>query len=154
LLRGDAPDLAAECRACDAVLAQAGGLDLAILGLGANGHIAFNEPGSPWDAPTWVAELTPETRAATGAERAAMLPDRGITLGIAALKAARRVLLLVAGPAKRRALAALRAGVATPRWPVTSLLGHPGLTVLVSPELAGAPTAEIDNPPQASTVHG
>lgn len=138
LLRGDAPDLGAECRACDDALAACGGIDLAILGLGANGHIAFNEPGAPWDGTTWVADLTAETRAATGGELSTVLPARGITLGLATLSQARRILLLAAGLPKARALAALRTGVPTREWPVTRLLGHPGLTVLVSPELAAS----------------
>ncbi|MBS0373732.1 MAG: glucosamine-6-phosphate deaminase [Proteobacteria bacterium] len=139
-LRGDAPDLAAECRDYDAALAAAGGIDLAILGLGANGHVAFNEPGTPWETRTHVAALTPETLRAqdrtTLGGRA--LPDRGLTMGIATLRAARAVLLLVAGTAKRDALAALTRGRPDPRWPVTSLLGHPDLTVLAAADLSAA----------------
>ena len=130
LLRGDAAALDLECRSFDAAIAAAGGLDLAILGLGANGHIAFNEPGVAWDLATHVARLTPETRAAGGTNGASTVPDRGITMGIATLREARAVLLLVAGHTKRAALAALQAGRATRDWPVTSLLDHPQVVVI------------------------
>jgi glucosamine-6-phosphate deaminase len=132
LLRGDAADLGAECRDFDAAIAAAGGLDLAILGLGANGHIAFNEPGSAWQHATHVAKLTPETRHAGGTTVGRALPELGLTLGIATLRAARAVLLLIAGRSKRAALAALEAGIATRDWPVTCLLDHPRVTVLCS----------------------
>jgi glucosamine-6-phosphate deaminase len=131
LLRGDAADLAAECRDYDAAIARAGGIDLAVLGLGANGHIAFNEPGTDWRTTTHVVALSGETRAAqqrlSGA--GACIPERGLTVGIATLCAAREVLLLVAGSSKREALTALMCGPPDPRWPVTSLVGHPRLMV-------------------------
>ncbi len=66
LLRGDAPDAEAECLAYDAAIAAAGGLDLAILGLGRNGHVAFNEPGDDWSLETHRVRLTESTRAAQG----------------------------------------------------------------------------------------
>ena len=134
-LRGDAPDLAAECRDYDAALAAAGGLDVAILGLGANGHIAFNEPGSAWDTHTRVVRLSPQTRMAGAADGAPALPEFGLTMGIATLRAARAVLLLVTGQSKRAALAALRAGTPSRAWPATSLLDHPRLTVICAAEL-------------------
>jgi glucosamine-6-phosphate deaminase len=59
LLQGDAGDLAAECRVYDGALKAAGGLDLALLGPGTNGHIAFNEPGDDWNAATHVVTLAP-----------------------------------------------------------------------------------------------
>ena len=63
LLRGDAPDPQAECDDYERAIAQLGGIDLCVLGLGENGHIAFNEPGSAWDTRTRVVELAASTRA-------------------------------------------------------------------------------------------
>jgi glucosamine-6-phosphate deaminase len=120
LLRGDAEDPIAECRATDAAIAAAGGVELAILGLGANGHIAFNEPGTDWHATTHLAALSAATRTTNASADGAPPPPMGITLGIATLRAARQVLLLVDGASKRG---------------VTALLGHPRMTVLVGPEL-------------------
>lgn len=136
LLRGDALDLPAECRDYDDAVARAGGIDLAILGLGANGHIAFNEPGSAWDRTTHVVELTVETRAANSpfAGQGA-IPRYGVTMGIATLREARAILLLVAGASKRNALEALRRGDPDLGWPVTSLVDHPNLTVVADAQL-------------------
>lgn len=140
LLRGDAVGIEAECRAYEAAIAAAGGLDLAILGLGGNGHIGFNEPGSDWSAPTHVVALSPETRATHVAQTEGKfaIPEYGVTVGIATLVAAREILLLVAGKPKSRALAALRRGIPDPTWPVTALLTHRHLTVLAEAELQSA----------------
>jgi glucosamine-6-phosphate deaminase len=137
LLRGDATDPDRECADYEHALADAGGLDLAILGLGANGHIAFNEPGTPWTSVTHVARLAPETLASQGHifARARVTPDRGLTMGIATILRARAILLLVAGEAKRTALSVLLRGIADILWPATSLYDHPALTVLCAPEV-------------------
>jgi glucosamine-6-phosphate deaminase len=141
LLQGNAVDAQAECRAYDAAIGAAGGIDLAILGLGVNGHIAFNEPGAAWDTCTHVVTLDAQTRA-THREQvggAFEIPAQGITMGVATIRAARRILLLVAGSAKQPALDALLRGTADPRWPVTSLLGHPQLQVLAEAALRPLP---------------
>ena len=137
LLQGDAVGIDAECRAYEAAIASAGGLDLAILGLGANGHIGFNEPGSDWSTRTHVVSLSPETRATHVAQTQGKfaIPEYGITVGISTIVAAREILLLVAGGAKARALAAFRRGIPDPKWPVTALLTHRNLTVLAAAEL-------------------
>lgn len=132
LLRGDAPDIEAECCAYDAALANCGGIDLCILGLGVNGHVAFNEPGSDWHLRTHVVDLSQATRAAL--ERQMRLPwripVRGVTMGIKTLMESRHVLLLLAGPHKEAAKAAFYCGVPDIDWPVTSLLSHPSVTVI------------------------
>jgi glucosamine-6-phosphate deaminase len=140
LLRGDAADIAAEATAHDAAVAAAGGLDLAILGLGGNGHIAFNEPGADWTSGTHVVPLTAETRAANQAYFADgyAVPTHGLTMGIGMLRAARTVLLMVSGAAKAEALAVLLAGKPDPAWPVTALCGHPRLIVVADAALRPA----------------
>ncbi len=136
LLQGDAPDLQAQCREYDEAISRAGGIDLAILGLGANGHIAFNEPGSAWDTYTHVVSLSVQTRTVNSRQNGdSVIPERGITMGVATLRAAREILLLVSGESKRQALQALRRGAPDPGWPVTSLVDHPALTVLSDAQL-------------------
>ncbi len=132
MLRGDAVDPAAECRDYDAALRAADGIDLCILGLGGNGHIAFNEPGAAWDTHTHVVELSAATRARHAAETGGgwRVPTHGITLGIASILAARRCLLLIAGAHKAAARASLFGGREDPQWPVTSLLRARDLTVI------------------------
>jgi glucosamine-6-phosphate deaminase len=132
LLQGDAPDIEAECHAYDAAVSDCGGVDLCVLGLGVNGHVAFNEPGSAWDLGTHVVHLSHATRAAH--ERQATVPWRipawGVTMGIKTLLESRHILLLIAGTHKETARAAVYAGVADIDWPVTSMLVHPSLTVI------------------------
>src|SRR5262249_8402905 len=127
----------AECRSFEQAIAEAGGLDLAILGLGANGHIAFNEPGSSWDSETHEIVLTPESRLRPPGLLApqAAAPPPPITLGINTIRSARQILLLVSGWAKPDALAALQRKPPDPQWPVTALLDHPNLTVLAEEKL-------------------
>jgi len=132
LLQGDAADIEAECRAYDAAISDCGGVDLCVLGLGVNGHVAFNEPGSAWDLRTHVVHLSHATRAAH--ERQASVPWKipawGITMGIKTLLESRHILLLIAGTHKDAARSAVYAGVADGQWPVTSLLAHPSLTII------------------------
>jgi glucosamine-6-phosphate deaminase len=132
LLQGDAADMEAECRDYDAALARCNGIDLCVLGLGVNGHIAFNEPGSPWTLRTHVVQLSPATRAAhaSQAQTSWNIPALGVTMGIRTLLESRHVLLLIAGQNKAAARDALYAGAADVLWPVTSLLAHPDLTVI------------------------
>lgn len=132
LFRGDAPDLEAECADYERTIARLGGIDLCVLGLGENGHIAFNEPGSAWDTRTRVVELSESTRARIEADgngpRPA--PTHGLTLGIQNVLEARQTLLLIAGPRKLAAKAAFVRGVLDPAWPATCLLRHPNTTVI------------------------
>ena len=148
LLRGDVVGIEAECRDYEAAIGAAGGLDLAILGLGTNGHIGFNEPGSDWSAQTHVVSLSPETRATHMAQTQGKfaIPEYGITVGISTIVAAREILLLVAGGAKARALAALRRGIPDSKWPVTALLTHRNLTVLAEAELQSAAAESVMAP--------
>ncbi len=141
LLRGDAPDLHEECTRYDEALEERGGIDLCILGLGVNGHIAFNEPGTAWDQRTHVTPLSHSTRATHAAQATSpwRIPPFGITMGIRTLLESRRVLLLIAGDHKRAARDAFHAGVQDPAWPVTSLCGHPNLTTLELFESADSP---------------
>lgn len=136
LLKGDVADTAAECRDYDREIAERGGIDLCVLGLGANGHIAFNEPGSDWRKHTHVTALAASTRALLESQPSGPrpVPTHGITLGIESILASRHALLLIAGTDKQEAMAALARGVEDVAWPVTALLRHPSLTVI---ELCG-----------------
>lgn len=134
--RCDLPDseaeLAAECARYDLALHAAGGLDLAILGVGADGHVAYNLPGEPVEA-THVVVL-PDTLAEQLQVPAAWRPLRAITLGFAALRSARSLLLLATTRDKAAAVRALLRGPGDPAWPCSLLRDHPGLEVLLTPD--------------------
>ena len=111
---------------------DAGGLDLLIVGIGANGHIAFNEPGSAFDSRTRAVDLAPETIAnAKHYFGSDSVPARAITMGIGTILAARRILLLAAGPSKADAVdRALRGPVSTD-VPASALQLHPRVIVIL-----------------------
>jgi len=140
LLRGDAPDLEQECLSFDAALAAVGGIDLCVLGLGANGHIAFNEPGSDGGLTTHVVQLAHATRS-THEEQTAhswRVPTSGVTMGIRTILESRSILLLISGSGKEAAKEAFYRGVADPDFPATCLSSHPRLTVIELCAPAGA----------------
>jgi glucosamine-6-phosphate deaminase len=106
-------------------LAAAGGIDAVVLGLGKNGHLGFNEPGSPVDAPGRVLDLTP-TSVAANAEwfSGEHAPSQGVTLGLKTLLAARRVLLVAFGPAKADAVYATVTATPDVACPASCLQRH------------------------------
>jgi len=100
------PDPVAAAANYETALADVGGLDLAILGLGPNGHIAYNEPGATADSRTRVVDLTPSSTEQASAYWHDTLPisSRAMTIGVATLLAARRIVLMVGGEAKSEVL--------------------------------------------------
>lgn len=129
----DAPDLDEAAARYDALIARSGGVDLQVLGLGADGHVAFNMPGTPQDAPTHVTHLSERTlqdNARFFDGDVSRVPRRALTQGLATIARARRLLLLVTGEAKAPALEALLRGPAGPQAPGTALRRHEGLVVL------------------------
>ena len=126
LLDGGADDPDEEIEAHAARLAAAGGPGLAVLGLGLNGHLAFNEPGSSRDSEARRVRLDERT---IGALPGSGIRE-GITLGLREILDARRVLILVTGSSKREVLARLLATPPTTELPASFLHEHPDATVL------------------------
>jgi glucosamine-6-phosphate deaminase len=124
----------AECRRYDTVLEQAGGLDLAILGLGSDGHVAYNLPGPP-QALTHVVAV-PESVPRPDDVDAAWFPLRAITMGMESLQSASHVLLLATGTSKARAVQALLEGPVSTEWPCSLLREHPNLDVVLDARAA------------------
>jgi glucosamine-6-phosphate deaminase len=130
---GDAPDPAADCVRYERELAAAGGLGLTFLGLGQNGHIGFNEPGTPFGSRTRVVELTQSTRKANADLFAdGHVPTHALTMGIGTILESARIVLLASGESKRAAIERLRNGEVTEDFPASALWKHAGVTVLIA----------------------
>jgi glucosamine-6-phosphate deaminase len=125
-------DAEAGCRAFDEAIDAGGGLDLAVLGLGPNGHLGFNEPPSEPGAPSRTIELTRESLASNAPYWGGLehTPRRAATAGMRVIMQARAVLLLVAGVHKREILARTLDGAPTPDVP-SSLLRLRGDVTIV-----------------------
>jgi glucosamine-6-phosphate deaminase len=107
ILNGLAEDLSAECEAYEAAIKAVGGIDLFLGGIGPDGHIAFNEPGSSLSSRTRIKTLTQDTKEANSRffdGDANAVPDQALTVGVGTIMAAREVLLLASGHRKARAL--------------------------------------------------
>jgi glucosamine-6-phosphate deaminase len=129
----DAPDLHAMCRAYEAAIAAAGGLDLVIPGLGPNGHLGGNEPGSAFDSrtrPVDLAETSVRYFLSDSINAGCPCGTGCVTLGLGTVMDAREVLLLAAGPLKRAPLRRLLEGPASVDLPASVLRGHPRCRIL------------------------
>jgi glucosamine-6-phosphate deaminase len=131
---GLAADLASACEAYEEAIAEAGGVDLQILGIGTDGHIAFNEPGSSLASRTRIKTLTSQTRRDNarffGGDIDAV-PQHCLTQGIGTILQARHILLVAAGRGKAEAVHQLVEGPVSAMWPATALQLHPHVTVLL-----------------------
>lgn len=131
----DAIDLEAECRRYETAVTE-GGLALAMLGLGGNGHLGLNEPGSSSETVTRVVRLTPETGGHATSYGSDSAATWGVTLGIATLLAANELWLLVTGAHKAEILVRTLNDEIGPDVPATFLRTHPNVTVFADEEAA------------------
>lgn len=126
-------DYPLHCAEYERAITATGGIDLQVLGLGRNGHIAFNEPGTAFDSRTRVARLTEDTRAANAGAfpDGEEVPRRAVTMGLATILEARRVRLLAFGASKAAAVERLLREPARRELPASCLHGHPDIVVWV-----------------------
>ena len=127
ILNGNAPDLTAECKHYEEMIADAGGIDLFIGGIGPDGHIAFNEPCSSLASRTRVKTLTSDTRIANSRffdNNPENVPAHALTVGVGTVMDAREVMILVNGHHKARALQAAVEGGVTQMWTISALQMH------------------------------
>ena len=128
ILNGNAADLAAECEAYEKEIEKFGGIDLFLGGIGPDGHIAFNEPGSSLGSRTRQKTLTTDTIIANSRffdGDVNKVPKTALTVGVATVMSAREVMILVNGHAKCRALQAAIEGSVNHRWTISALQLHP-----------------------------
>lgn len=134
---GMAQDLEAECARYSAAIKE-NPADLQILGIGENGHIAFNEPYTKPDEPTHIALLTASTRAANASafKDPSLVPQYALTMGINEILTAKRILLLALGERKAQAIYDMIMGRDDTSCPATALRKHPDVTVVLDREAA------------------
>jgi glucosamine-6-phosphate deaminase len=131
---GLASDIPAACAAYEEAILAAGGVDLQILGIGTDGHIGFNEPGSSLASRTRIKTLTRQTRIDNARffdDDADLVPTHCLTQGLATIMAARHVVLVATGRTKAEAVHHLVEGAVSAMWPATVLQHHPHVTVLL-----------------------
>lgn len=133
---GTAKDAEKECRDYDAMIKELGGIDVQVLGIGQNGHIGFNEPSDALVAGTHVTELSESTIEANSRFFASEsdVPRRALTMGMASIFSARKIVLLASGKNKHEAISALSDENITTRIPATMLKMHPDVTVICDRE--------------------
>ncbi len=130
---GMAKDLEDECRRYEKKITLAGGLDLTLLGIGINGHIGFNEPGTPFNSPTHISNLTKSTiesnRHHFGSPKE--MPKKAITMGLKTIMNSEEILLMASGPKKAKAVYDLVYGHLTRKFPASILQTHNNVTLVI-----------------------
>ncbi|MGN6712247.1 glucosamine-6-phosphate deaminase [Anaerocolumna jejuensis DSM 15929] len=123
-----------ECERYEKVIADLGGIDLQLLGIGHNGHIGFNEPNISFEKTTHVVELDDTTRKANARffESLDEVPKKAITMGIKSIMQSKKILLVANGPDKQDIIQKAIFGPVTPEIPASILQFHPDLTVVYS----------------------
>lgn len=128
ILNGNAEDLEAECAAYEAAIAEAGGIDLFMGGIGPDGHIAFNEPFSSLTSRTRIKSLTTDTIIANSRffdNDVNKVPKTALTVGVGTVMDAREVLIVCNGHGKARALQHAIEGAVSQEWTISALQLHP-----------------------------
>lgn len=141
---GSAADVEAAALAYERSIAAAGGVDLQILGIGTNGHIGFNEPGSSDRSRTRVVDLAPQTIADNSRffpDPARPVPTRALTQGVGTILEARRIVLVATGAHKADAVARAVAGPVGADVPASFLQRHPDVTLVLDEAAASRLTS-------------
>ena len=131
---GLAVDIPAACAHYEEAIRAAGGIDLQILGIGTDGHIGFNEPGSSLASRTRIKTLTHQTRMDNARffdGDIDKVPTHCLTQGLGTIMAARHLVLVATGRNKAEAVHHLAEGAVSAMWPATVMQHHPHATVLI-----------------------
>ena len=126
------PDLEADCKKYNDALHQVE-IDLQLLGIGSNGHIGFNEPGTPFDQETFVVKLAEGTRQDNKRFFNSIdeVPTHAMTMGINNIMQAKKILMLISGSGKADTVVRLLSGEITTDFPASILHNHPDCTVII-----------------------
>ncbi|SEP90452.1 glucosamine-6-phosphate deaminase [Virgibacillus subterraneus] len=129
---GDSDDLQKECRDYETLMYKAEYIDVQVLGLGLNGHIGFNEPGTAFDSRTHIVDLDETTRKANARFFDSLndVPERAITMGIETIMESKKILLLVSGEKKAEAVYRLVYGETSEEFPASILQKHENVILI------------------------
>lgn len=135
---GTAADIKAACAAYERMIAEAGGIDLQVLGIGVNGHIGFNEPNPSLPVGTHLVDLSEETIRVNSRffQSVDEVPRQAVTMGIGTILKARRIILLANGRNKAEAIKRTVSGLVTSVCPSSFLQTHPDVTLILDQEAA------------------
>ena len=135
---GVAADLQAECERYEQVVADMGGVDIQLLGIGNNGHIAFNEPCEEFPEKTHIVDLTQNTIEANARFFSSMdeVPKKALTMGIGTIMKAKKIVLLANGAKKAQTIYDTVYGPITPKVPASVLRLHTDVTIFADEEAA------------------
>lgn len=146
-------DQEAHCQRYSELIREAGGIDVQLLGVGKNGHIGFNEPGTPFDSRTHVVALSQQTRADNSRffEQLEQVPTHAITLGMQDIMEAGQILLVITGANKAETAAALYHSEVDEQMPASVVKRHPNALILLDPEAASWLPQEVQATMTANT---
>jgi len=135
---GMAADIQTACATYERMIAEAGGIDLQVLGIGVNGHIGFNEPNPSLLAETHLVDLSEETIKVNSRFFSSVdeVPRQALTMGIGTILKARRIILLASGRNKAEAIKKTVSGLVTSACPSSFLQTHPDVTLILDQEAA------------------
>ncbi|MCM3570904.1 glucosamine-6-phosphate deaminase [Neobacillus mesonae] len=144
--RGDASNLQEECMRYEELIAQNGGIELQVLGIGSNGHIGFNEPGTSFQSKTHIVQLTDSTIHANARffDRVEDVPTKAVSMGISTIMKSKEILLLVSGENKNEAMHKLVGSEENENFPASVLKNHPSVTIIADqPALQGVKIPQL-----------
>lgn len=126
-------NLQQECEDYELALKKAGQLDIQLLGIGSNGHIGFNEPGTAFDSRTHIVDLDESTIQSNARffDSIDDVPTKAITMGIGTILDSKEILLIISGEGKQEAVSKLLSAEITPAIPASALHKHPNVTVII-----------------------
>lgn len=130
---GLAEDLEAQCKEYDQKIVELGGIDIQLLGVGNNGHIAFNEPNNELSSGTHIISLTDNTIEANARffDNIYDVPRKAITMGVGGIMKAKKIILIASGESKAEAIKGIFSGKITTANPATMLQMHRDVTIIV-----------------------
>ncbi|WP_353854483.1 glucosamine-6-phosphate deaminase [Bacillus sp. Bos-x628] len=136
LPNGNASNLDLECLRYEQLIQDLGGIDLQLLGIGQNGHIGFNEPGTPFTSRTHVVQLDENTRQTNARYFSSIdeVPTYAITMGIESILSSKKILLLASGKSKAKVIQYLEKAEIHPDFPASALKLHQDVTVFIDRE--------------------